>query len=509
MLLGLPWRFWGLFAAIIILSVPAVREMVLWLLSRPSLLRAMKLKANPTMSAADQAELPDEVVESLALAETHFAQAGFECLGVLRSDDALKGAELVFAVFVNWRSGDTAQVTHVRVRSTRHVAMSVSSEFSDGAKMVTGTTTSSSYIPQNPRIDAAVFTCVKDAATLLEVHRRRLDQARKTTWPRKGARPGATALALMQKEYADEFGWAVDSGYTYLDQAEGAYRTTWKGAILGAWRTQPRIARSRSGQRDAAAQRLWTELGMDRWTSPSATQERMPAGRAQGRTGDSQASGPAEQLPPVTALEPGSIRYVPDPTHLRVLVGGITKRRYLLSRWLQFLLIAIFVLPTLGLFSLLVLIRCMDGQSPLPPSPRLLALVLVMSLYLLQDMVRLSLGLRMANGTASLTASPDGLSFENAPGTPKTGQYRRDEVGAMRVTQVLSGSGQRRGYSLEITLRGGSTRVITLARSMDIEALKQLRNEVAWAMGIERRPEVAPVMEVQPVVAVEHSSQAS
>jgi hypothetical protein len=227
------------------------------------------------------------------------------------------------------------------------------------------------------------------------------------------------------------------------------------------------------------------ELGMDRWDLPVArldgqgppSDDGAQTASAPGPLPASRTE-PAGQLGYARAPAWGEIRYVREGDYLRVLVGGVTPGQYLRQQWPALLRLAMMAGPTLAMFILAYLFKVVAYQQTWP-------LGLLLGLVLLTDVWRFYRGLRGANGTATLVVSPVGLAFENAPGSPRSGQVTRDQVGSLLVALHALRFLRTRLYALKMTLRD-TGQVITLAKSTDVAALNQLRNEAAWAMGIER-----------------------
>jgi hypothetical protein len=175
-----------------------------------------------------------------------FRDAGFEVLAnlKLKHDSAAEGriASRWVIAMLNSRTGDRASITLVVVGSVRTLALGVNSEFADGFYMVTSNSRAAGLRPVDPEMHLATFPWVNDPATLIEAHRRRVDEVGRTEHARKPML-AAGVIDELNESWQRDIHWLVRTGY-YVRTAEGdAVRPTWRGAFLSQWRARPIMKR--------------------------------------------------------------------------------------------------------------------------------------------------------------------------------------------------------------------------------------------------------------------------
>ena len=111
---------------------------------------------------------------------------------------------------------------------------------------------------------AANFPEIRDAGTLLAVHRARVrwfEDGRIRVDP-IGNDPDTS---LQEKDHKRGLAHRVACGYNSVDEPAGVQRLTWKGAILTAWKLSPPIKQIRLAWERHVARRMLGQLRSEEW----------------------------------------------------------------------------------------------------------------------------------------------------------------------------------------------------------------------------------------------------
>jgi hypothetical protein len=258
---------------------------------------------------------------------------------------------------------------------------------------------------------------------------------------------------------------------------------------------EPHIKRWRTRRRDAKAALVWKELGMDQRELPVAQLGNAPPPLPATPPVPSECAG--GQLGYMAMLPQGEMRYVREARHLRVLIGGQTRAQYLMGQWPKLIALAVPIAPFLFLVYMAFVEWRMYGFVRSGFANTIWSLAAVLAVLILSDVIIVMRGLRNANGTATLLINQEEVIYENAPCAPASGRFDRDDIGVL-IVAYHGGLLLGRYYGLKTRLRQ-SGRLVTLAVSRNREAVAQLRDELVWAMGIERRPETVAATAPPPI----------
>ena len=317
---------------------------------------------------------------------------------------------------------------------------------------------------------------VRDARTLCEIHRRRLER-----WVR--ASPCAEPPTGNEVDYAArrwhrETTRHVEAGYMVADTVTNIYQYTRKGAFLSVWKLQQPLKGVRMMLRDRRARRLWRELGMDAWTPPPpvvAGPFPPPASELA-----SVESGPS-QLRDESGLADGQIAYDVAGDVVTVRMGRPSVGRYLLGRWPTLLSIGFWSLLLSFNFYLYWRVQQSMISSGRATRPTWIGLpTLVMAAFLLNDVIRLLLATLQVRGTVLLTADRQGLTFRNVPAFDHSGFIPRDDLAGL-VVLVQKPTFRKPVYSLHANLVSGRRQALLSGR--DGTAIEAVRGRIAmrWA----------------------------
>jgi hypothetical protein len=262
--------------------------------------------------------------------------------------------------------------------------------------------------------------------------------------------------------------------------------------------------------RERKARLEWHRLGMHDWRPPAARPAGAPAGPVPTPSlATTQFARPAEndadELSYEVALPEGEIRQDWSGGVLTVRAGTPTAGRFLSRQWrsllwLVFLGGAILFWSRIFVVSFL-LTRQMQarGLKPTFLPPQTLRTYLPLGLtafFFLAELYKLVRGLAItARGAVTLSASPAGLTYHNAPAWRGSGQVARGDVDALLVALHSVGL---RGKRFRLDARVLSPRrTIPLLVAKDADALQRIADAMGQAMGIHAAappvPSAAPV----------------
>jgi hypothetical protein len=202
----------------------------------PIVLRAtFRFKAKIDPRLVPEESLPPDVRAFMTSRVAAIAGLGFEPVGYINLGTMAAGTESYMALLSNSRTLEWADVSVVK--STKQ--MKGYSEFitrcSNDAQVDTNTNATAPVLYPWPSYHIFRFPQVKDAFTLYRVHRMLVEQ---NTGGSKPELPAKGQELVELKRRLERFGVRQqERGYMYLDSAGDYFRLTWKGSLLGAWRS--------------------------------------------------------------------------------------------------------------------------------------------------------------------------------------------------------------------------------------------------------------------------------
>jgi hypothetical protein len=454
-----------------------------WIYAPFVIYRTKSASVNPGFEIAAPEHFTAEMRDTLQHLLPDFRNEGFEAMLTINHANGVPGVRGIQTLLVNRATQDVAVIIGSWSRATRSVVFAIRSEFPDGSKVVTGVNRGIGIFPPDPAGDYQNFPWVNDAATLCEAHRRRLRRAGKFDRLRTAPAPGeemAYSLAEWQRENQRH----VRVGYRRLDADAGLYRFTLRGACLSTWRLTPPIKNWRIKRRDRKALRAWRELDMHDYRPPFRAS---PGAAAPAAATSSPYESPVAPAPSnltyETTLREGEIREDQSPGQLTVRMGTPTVPRYLVRRWPTLLMIGLWcALLSLNIyFSWRIQITAIRLGLP-PRFPAFRVSTIVFLLFLLADVAKLLFAVISLRGTIVLTASPQGLTFRNAPGLTPAGHIPRADLEGLSV-HLHENRFRKKLYRL--VAKTESNRRQTLLISADHPRLEHLRATLARTIGIE------------------------
>jgi hypothetical protein len=202
----------------------------------PILVRAQvkfKAKLNPQLVPVQS--LPPDVQLFMAPRAQSITGLGFELVGYVDVGSMATGTQSFMALFSNPRTLEWADVSVVKSATKMAGYIEFITRCSNDAQVDTNTNSIAPVLFPWPSYHVFRFPQVKDAFTLYRAHRMLVQQNTGGSKPELPAR-GQEMAELKRR--LERFGpRQQERGYMFLDGGGEYFRLTWKGAILGAWRS--------------------------------------------------------------------------------------------------------------------------------------------------------------------------------------------------------------------------------------------------------------------------------
>lgn len=208
---------------------------VLFLLG-PIVLRAtFKFRAKVEPQLVSRETLPPDVQQVMARHTAAIESLGFERVGYVSLGTLAGGTQSFMALFSNSKTLEWADVSAVKSAKQMKGYVEFITRCSDDSQVDTNTNATAPVLFPSPSYHVFRFPQITDAFTLYRVHRILVQLNIRGSGPELP--PKGQELAELKRRL-ERFGVRQqERGYMYLDAAGECYRLTWKGAILGAWRS--------------------------------------------------------------------------------------------------------------------------------------------------------------------------------------------------------------------------------------------------------------------------------
>lgn len=443
-----------------------------------------KLPLEVKWEETDASQLSSEQRDFLREAILGFRNAGFDVLANLRRKDEAKEENEKMGVWlipmVNPATGDLASISMVTSKNLRALSFQVISEFADEFH-IASTNRRTGASPTDSETHLINFDWVSDPATVVECHRRRVDNAGRSESRRRPLPDQILEKIAESRRY--HLDWIVRSGHYFLDPSANCVRLTWRGALLWRLRTLPAIKRRIIRQRVAKARQLWNELGMDEW-KPSHVSEHASntIGELPGDLSPPEDS--SASLAYQSSLAPGQIRRerLNGTLILRIMLPTAAQivERKLPDMGIAFFFAVLFISGVRHILSSRNSMLLTPWRHPPSLFRPDLALALLTLIYICMQIGK---GVsRRARGTTLISVSHRGLSFSNVPDQMRSGSFQRAQIEAMIVRIDQAGlSGKVFRLQMNVTT---DVRSVVLLVSRSVQALHNIRRELLRAMGI-------------------------
>ncbi len=223
-----------------VLDNPVVR-FLLWayaamFLLGPVLLRAQfRFKARVDPQLVPFETLPPDVQHFIAPRAPGISVLGFETVGYVSLGSVAPRTETFMALFSNPKALEWADVSVVKTATKLRGYFEFITRCSNDAQVDTNTNAIAPVLYPSPTYHVFRFPQIKDAFTLSRVHRMLVQT--KLGGARPELPPPGQEMAELKRRLERYGPRQQECGYMYLDDAGESFRLTWKGAILGAWRS--------------------------------------------------------------------------------------------------------------------------------------------------------------------------------------------------------------------------------------------------------------------------------
>ena len=179
--------------------------------------------------------LPADVRQFMMPRVAAIAGLGFDEVGYINLGTMAGGTQSYMALLSNSTTLEWADVSVVKSAKQMKGYSEFITRCSDDAQVDTNTNATAPVLFPWPSYHIFRFPQVKDAFTLYRVHRMLVQQ---NTGGSKPELPAKGQELAELKRRLERFGVRQqERGYMYLDRAGNYFLLTWKGAIVGAWRS--------------------------------------------------------------------------------------------------------------------------------------------------------------------------------------------------------------------------------------------------------------------------------
>ena len=202
----------------------------------PVMLRAQfRYNAKVEPRAAKLEDLPEAARAFIEPRVAEFAPWNFELVAYVSLWNVTPSTGAYMALLSNPHTGEWADVTFVISPVKRTGYLEFISRCSEKVQIDTNTNATAPILFPVPQHHVFRFPQIRDVFLLYRVHRMLVNEIAHGALP---VLPAAGEEIAELKRRLDRYGpWQAERGYMYLDRSGEYYRLTWKGAILGAWRS--------------------------------------------------------------------------------------------------------------------------------------------------------------------------------------------------------------------------------------------------------------------------------
>ena len=202
----------------------------------PVLLRSQfkfKAKLNPQLVPLES--LPPDVKQFMAPRAQSITALGFEPVGYMNIGSMTANTGTFMALFSNSRTLEWADVSVVKSPTKLAGYIEFITHCSDDVQVDTNTNSIAPVLFPSPSYHVFRFPQVKDAFSLYRAHRMLVQG--NTGGSKPELPPRGQEIAELKRRLERYGPRQQERGYMYLDETGEYYRLTWKGAILGGWRS--------------------------------------------------------------------------------------------------------------------------------------------------------------------------------------------------------------------------------------------------------------------------------
>ncbi|HZP31818.1 MAG TPA: hypothetical protein VFB23_00550 [Candidatus Acidoferrales bacterium] len=202
----------------------------------PIVLRASfrsKAKVNPQIVPSNA--LPENVRNFIEPRLPGLTGLGFQLVAYVNVGSLAPNTQAYMALLSNSKTSEWADVSVVTARTKLRGYIEFITRCSDDSQVDTNTNSTAPVLFPSPNYHVFRFPQITDAFTLYRAHQMLVQEKLGGSRPELPA-PGREITELKRR--LERFGpRQQERGYMYLEKDGQHYRLTWKGAILGGWRS--------------------------------------------------------------------------------------------------------------------------------------------------------------------------------------------------------------------------------------------------------------------------------
>jgi hypothetical protein len=202
----------------------------------PILLRSnFKFSGQINPQSVARETIPQDVRQLMDRHTPGIESLGFELVGYVRLGALTGQTQSFMALFSNSKTMEWADVSATKSDKQTKGYLEFITRCSDDSQVDTNTNATKPVLFPSPTYHVFRFPQITDAFTLHRAHRMLVQENLKRSraeLPAKGQE-----LAELKRRLERYGVRQQERGYMYFDASKKCYRLTWKGAILGAWRS--------------------------------------------------------------------------------------------------------------------------------------------------------------------------------------------------------------------------------------------------------------------------------
>ncbi len=160
---------------------------------------------------------------------------GFDLVNYLNWDVGAGGTGPFVALLSNPHTREWATISYVASNGNSRGYIEFITQWSDGIQVDTNTKALHAVLFPTPNCHVFRFPQVRDVFTLYRLHRMLVKQTVGRGHP--FVPPRGQEVTEWQRRLERYGPYQQSRGYMYLDGRDQCYRLTWKGAIVGGWRS--------------------------------------------------------------------------------------------------------------------------------------------------------------------------------------------------------------------------------------------------------------------------------
>jgi len=221
-----------------------------------------KAKLDPQLVPLES--LPPDVRTFISGRVSAITSLGFEQVGTISiSMTSTTGSYM--ALFSNSRTMEWADISVAKSAKQMKGYIEFITRCADDKQVDTNTNATAPVLSPTPSYHVFRFPQIKDPFTLYRAHRQLVQQ--NIGGSRPELPPKGQEVAELKRRL-ERFGVRQqERGYMYLDTSGQYYRLTWKGAILGAWRSIWPISMLRNLWMEGRSQTQLRSMGVGQYRS--------------------------------------------------------------------------------------------------------------------------------------------------------------------------------------------------------------------------------------------------